>query len=142
MKKTKISFDFDADSTSAPEVLEDILVPVTQNYYLKRVRTIAGVKRFGIPTEIKRELDLTVSDDIYFVEYPEGYYVVFNSVPDTKLYRKRKLIKAGAADSLYTAIPPFITNYYDKPITAVKLIRPKDLPINTWRLQLIFTEFT
>ena len=142
MKKNKISFDFDADSTSAPEVLEDILVPVTQNYYLKRVRTIAGVKRFGIPTEIKRELDLKVSDDIYFVEYPEGYYVVFNSVPDTKLYRKRKLIKAGAADSLYTAIPPFITNYYDKPVTAVKLIRPKDLPSNTWRLQLIFTEFT
>ena len=104
MPKTKISFDFDTDSTSAPEVLEDILVPVTQNYYLKRVRTIAGVKRFGIPTEIKRELDLKVSDDIYFVEYPEGYYVVFNSVPDTKLYKKRNTHQCG--------IPAFCVFFY------------------------------
>lgn len=138
-KPSKINFDYEDD-----QGLVENLIPVHRNFYLRKIRTVTGIKRFSIPTEIKKELELKVKDDIYFVEYPEGFYIIFNRIPDvsSKSYRKRKLIVAGAGDTLYTAIPPLITNYFTNPIVAVKLLQPQGVPKDTWRIQFLFTDFT
>ena len=140
-KKSRINFEF--DTTDTTDISEE-LVPVEKNFYTRYVRTIAGVKRFGIPKEIKKELNLKVKDDVYFVNYSDGYYIVFNEIPDTSPdnYKRRKIISAGAHDSLYVAIPPMLTKDYVRPITAISLIQPKGVPNNTWRIQLRFTGFT
>jgi bifunctional DNA-binding transcriptional regulator/antitoxin component of YhaV-PrlF toxin-antitoxin module len=141
-KKSKISFEFDL--TSPPDFTED-LIPVDQNFYTRRVREISGVKRFGIPTAIKKELNLKPKDDVYFVTYDrEHYFIVFNEVPDTSPnnYKRRKIIYAGHNQSLYVAVPPMLTKDYVRPLTGVSLTQPKGVPKNTWQIQLLFTEFT
>jgi bifunctional DNA-binding transcriptional regulator/antitoxin component of YhaV-PrlF toxin-antitoxin module len=139
-RKSKISFEFDL--SNLPDFSEE-LIPIDQNYYVRYVRTVAGVKRFGIPKEIKKELNLKAKDDVYFVTYDrEHYFIVFNEVPDTSPdnYKHRKLIYAGENKSLYVAIPPMLTKDYIRPVTGISLTRPKGVPKNTWQIQLLFTE--
>lgn len=138
MKAKKISFDMDDMS----EISEQ-LVTVQNNCYTIRIRNIANTPRFKIPRAIIEELNLHAKDSCYFVQYTEGYYLSFKQIPNTstKNYKSRKLIPAGMYDTLYLAIPQFITNIFKK-INSVQLIRTKGFKKHEWQIKFLFIDYT
>lgn len=136
MKPKKISFDMDDVSE-----ITDQLITVCNDCYTIPIRNIANGKRFRIPKNIIEELQLSAKDLCYFVQYTEGYYISFKEIPETstKNYKSRKLISAGQYNTLYTAIPQFITNIYKK-INSVQLIRTQGFKKHEWQIKFLFID--
>lgn len=138
MKKRKsIAFEMEQEAD-----ITNQLVLVKDRSYIRYIRTIANVRRFAIPMSIKRDLNLQAGDMVYFVKTPEGFYLSFNVLPNaaTKNYKFRKLISAGAAETLYTAIPQFITNTLNREINYVHLVQPETWSKHEWQIQFLFSE--
>lgn len=138
MKPKKISFDMDDVSE-----ITDQLITVYNDCYTIPIRNVANGTRFKIPKPIVEELGLVAKDLCYFVQYTEGYYLSFKVEPEAykTLYRSRKLIPAGQYDTLYVAIPQFITNIHKK-INNVQLIRTKGFKKHEWQIKFLFIDYT
>ena len=136
-KKKTIAFEMEQEADISNQI-----VVVNSNSYVRYIRTIANVKRFAIPMNIKRDLDLQAGDTVYFVKTPEGFYLSFNILPNAapKNYKFRKLISAGAAETLYVAIPQFVTHYIKQEINYVHLVQPETWSKHEWQIQFRFSE--
>lgn len=138
MKAKRICFDMDDIS----EISEQ-LITVNNDCYTVPIRHVAGTPRFRIPKPLIEKLNLKAKDTCYFVQYSEGYYLSFNVCPDTseKNYKSRKLIPAGQYNSLYVAIPQFITNFFKK-INNVQLMCIKGFKEYEWQIKFLFIDYT
>lgn len=139
-KKTQICFDM--------EDLADIsndLVQVNHAFYTKKTSNVCGSLRFPIPAPIRYNLNLKAGDTCFFCQYSEGFYISFNIRPvaATKAQiRARKLASAGAYNTLYVCIPPFIKNLYNETITGVQLINSKGFKNYEWQIRFLFSDYT
>lgn len=134
-KPTKIQFDMENVSD-----ITDKIVEINQDFYTKKTSQVCGSLRFPIPIPIKYELKLKAGDTCFFCKYSEGYYISFNNLPDAAVAtqtRARKLAQAGAYNTLYVCIPPFIKNLHEKPITNVQLIRTKGFQKHEWQIRFL-----
>lgn len=122
---------------NSDEITEHVVI-VNNNFYTKKTCYVAGSLRFPIPSQIKAQLNLNSGDNCYFVEYSQGFYIAFNIKPEDVLKRKirsRKLIKAGACDTLFVCIPHFIKNQFNKEITGIQLIHLPGFKENEWQIR-------
>lgn len=139
-KPNKISFEMSEISD-----ISNNLVIVNRDFYTRQVTKHQSSIRFPIPKELVYNLDLKAGDKCYFIRYSEGFLISFKVKPEDftkKQVRERKLIKAGAYDTLYLVIPPFIKNLYLKPITNVQLAHTKGFREYEWQFAPLFTDYT
>lgn len=139
-KKAKIRFEMDDLADISDQIIE-----INNDFYTKKTSQTRGSLRFSIPTPIKVDLGLKAGDTCFFCQYSEGFYISFKIKPDAatkSLTKSRRLASAGAYNTLYVCIPPFIKNLYKKEICGVKLFRTKGFQKHEWQLQFLFTECT
>ena len=136
-KRKRITFEMDEEAN-----ISDLIIVVQDNSYIRYIRKIANSNRFAIPKPIIRELNLQKGEEVYFIKTPTGFYLSFRELPDAlpRNYRSRKLISAGATDSLYVAIPQFVTHILRKEINYVHLVRPETWRKHEWQIQFLFSE--